>query len=109
MNLPLELSENLVKNNKIIFVEDSTATPGRGLALAQALIENQGHSLNVSTFFNEFSPLDQDLKEILTENDVQKMKEMFESTSPNSIVLLHSLTPLILENSIRKVLQLLRK
>ena len=109
MNLPLDLSENLVKNNKIIFVEDSKATPGRGLALAQALIENQGQSLNVSTFFNEFSPLDQDLKEILTENDVQKMKEMFESTSPNNTVLLHSLTPLILENSIRKVLQLLRK
>ena len=106
MNLPLELSENLVKNNKIIFVEDSTATPGRGLALAQALIETQGQSLNVSTFFNEFSPLDQDLKEILTENDVQKMKEMFES---NNTILMHSLTPLILENSIRKVLQLLRK
>ena len=109
MNLPLELSENLVKNNKIIFIEDSTATPGRGLALAQALIETQLQSLNVSTFFNEFSPLDQDLKKILSDNDVQKIKEMFENTSPNSVVLLHSLTPLILENSIRKVLQLLRK
>ena len=109
MNLPLELSENFVKNNKIIFVEDSIATPGRGLALAQALLETQGQSLNVSTFFNEFPPSEQDVKEILTDNDVQKIKEMFENILPNSAVLLHSFTPLILENSIRQVLQLLRK
>jgi len=53
MNLPLELSENLVKNNKIIFVEDSTTTPGRGLALAQALIETQGQSLKKVETFND--------------------------------------------------------
>ena len=64
MNLPPELSENLVKNNKIIVIEDFTVAPGRGLILAQALLENQEQSLNITTFHNEFSPLDQYQKEV---------------------------------------------
>ena len=109
MNLPLELSENLVKNNKIIFIEDSIATPGRGLLLAQALLETQGQSQSVSPFFNEFSPFDRDCKEIQSENDVKMVQKVIENVSANRVVLFHSMTPLLIENSIQQVLRLLRK
>ena len=71
MNLPLELSENLVKNNKVIFVEDNTATPGRASVLAKALGAQEQHV----TFYNEFSALNDDCEEILTNNDVKEVSK----------------------------------
>ena len=105
MNLPLELSENLVKNNKIIFVEDNTAVPGRAFVLAKALGAQEQHV----TFYNEFPGLNDDCKEILTNNDVKEVSKLFKNTSSSNVVILHSLTPILLENSLKHVLQFLRK
>jgi len=103
MNLPLELSENLVKNNKVIFVEDNTATPGRASVLAKALGAQEQHV----TFYNEFSALNDDCEEILTNNDVKEVSKLFKNTSSSNVVILNSLTPMLLENSLKHVLQFL--
>lgn len=109
MALPLELSDNLGKTNKIILVEDSACSPGRGIILAQSLLSQlkKSHpSAKELVVSNEISWLFDDKLEIL---DAQALAKHAHAVSCPNLVILLSLTPFLFENSMRNVTQLLRK
>lgn len=101
MNLPLDLSEDLLKN-KVIIVEDTETTPGRSIVLAQAL-----NVPAVTMIATEFSPFT-DWTEVKNDGTVGHLLEKLKASKGNSAaVLLYSLTPVMFDNNLQTVVQFL--
>ena len=104
MNLPIELSENLAKN-RVIIVEDFSSAPGRAFLIAKA-ISNLVSDKKTSVFANEI-PSSCDFKEAHhSENNIDTVKQTIKMHSQD-LILLHSMTQVLLENSVQTVIKLL--
>ena len=101
--LPIDLSEKLT-SHKIIIVEDSGSAPGHGFPLVQALIDQCGGK-NIHQIFTEFSPFVTPPNTIVdTPKEVLK-----EINAENQGLFIHSLTPLLINSSVKDVVNLLGK
>ena len=101
--LPIDLSEKLT-SHKIIIVEDSGLAPGHGFPLVQALID-QCDGKNIHQIFTEFSPFVTPPNTIV-DTPKEVLKEINEE---NQGLFIHSLTPLLINSSVKDIVNLLSK
>ena len=96
--------EKFLASSKIILIEDYGSAPGHGLKLAHTLISDMKMSTplvlaNESNNFTKNFIETLDLDEFI--NHIVK--------NPSKLVFIHSLTPLLIINSLPKVLKFIRK
>ena len=101
--LPIDLSEKLT-SHKIIIVEDTGSAPGHGFPLVQALID-QCVGKNIHEIFTEISPF------VTSQNTiVESPKEVLKEINvENQGLFIHSLTPLLINSSVKDIVNLLGK
>ena len=110
--LPLELSEKLT-SNKVIVVEDIESAPGRGYILAKALfniiIQNE-RTCGTEIFteiFTEISPFQTNVQECILVDTIKDLVGKSESLKDS--IFIHSLTPLLINSSVKEMVSLFRK
>ena len=110
--LPLELSEKLT-SNKVIVVEDLESAPGRGYILAKALfnIIIQNERTCGTEIFTEISPFQTNVQECVLVDTIKDLIKYLIVKSENlkNSIFIHSLTPLLINSSMKEVVSLFRK
>ena len=104
--LPLELSEKLT-SNKVIVVEDIESAPGRGYILAKALFNIQNERTSGAEVFTEISPFQTNVQECVLVDSIKDL--IVKSENVKDSIFIHSLTPLLINSSVKDVLSLFRK
>ena len=104
--LPLELSEKLTLN-KVIVVEDMESAPGRGYILAKALFNIQNERTSGAEVFTEISPFQTKVQECVLVDSIKDL--IVKSENVKDSIFIHSLTPLLINSSVKDVLSLFRK